>query len=78
MTTMHFADQDLSRQDFSTFELLLQGRGGAFSAEETSDPAATSEHVHLIHPAVVFDETQVDEGAIEEICQRFGFRQQST
>lgn len=78
MTTMHFADQDLSRQDFSTFELLLQGRGGVFSAEEASDPAGTSDRVHLIRPVVAFDEQQVDEREIEEICRRFGFRQQPT
>jgi len=76
MTTLHFVDHDLSRQDFSTFELLLQGRGGAFSAEERSDSSGTPGHVQLLHPAVSFDEQQIGQPEIEEICRRFGFRHQ--
>jgi hypothetical protein len=75
MKTIELADREISSEDFSNFEVNLQGKDGHVSATVVDHGLeAAGTLLRLTDICITYDDSQVPESDIEHFCLINGFR----
>jgi hypothetical protein len=74
MKAIPLRSRDLAEEDYSDFELEVQGLGAVLTAAvQTYTTPHGTKHARLTEPVLSFDETQTNAEELRELARAYGF-----